>query len=71
MSKSSGTVEVIYQTALATIRTAKDLSHTCSHASEMPYTPDSRKRARPKQIRGKAWIFHGIITTGTVAAAAG
>jgi hypothetical protein len=27
-------------------------SVTCSHASEMPYTPDSRKRARPKQIRG-------------------
>ena len=38
-------------------------SVTCSHASEMPYTPDSKKRARPKQIRGKAWIFHGIITT--------
>jgi hypothetical protein len=34
-----------------------------SHASGMPYTPDSRKRAQPKQIRGKAWIFHGIITT--------
>jgi hypothetical protein len=29
----------------------------------MPYTPDSKKRARPKQIRGKAWIFHGVITT--------
>jgi hypothetical protein len=38
-------------------------SVTCSHASERPYTPDSRKRARPKQIRGKAWIFHGIITS--------
>ncbi len=38
-------------------------SVTCSHASEMPYTPDSKERARPKQIRGKAWIFHGLITT--------
>ncbi len=38
-------------------------SVACSHASEMPYTPDSWKRALPKQIRGKAWVFHGIITT--------
>ena len=39
------------------------VTSSCSHASEMPYTPDSKKRARPKQIRGKAWIFHGVITT--------
>ncbi len=58
ISECLNPVEVIYQTALATIRPA-----TCSHASEMPYTSDSRKRARLKQIRGKAWIFHGIITT--------
>jgi hypothetical protein len=38
-------------------------SVTYSHASEMPYTPDSRKRARPKLIRGKAWIFNRIIAT--------
>ena len=32
------------------------------HASDMPDTPNSKKRARPKQIQGKAWIHHGIIT---------
>jgi hypothetical protein len=39
------------------------VTSSCSHASEMPYTPDSKKLARPKQIRGKAWIFHGVTTT--------
>ncbi len=34
-----------------------------SHASVMPCTPDSRKHARPKQILGNAWPYHGIITT--------
>jgi hypothetical protein len=52
ISECLNPVEVIYQTALATIRS--EGSVTCSHASEMPYTSDSRKRARPKQIRGKA-----------------
>ncbi len=34
-----------------------------SHASDMPDSLDSRKRARPPtQIRGKAWVFHGLIT---------
>jgi hypothetical protein len=28
----------------------------------MPDTPNSKKRARPTQIQGKAWIYHGIIT---------
>jgi hypothetical protein len=37
-------------------------SVACFHAPEMPYTPDSKKRARTKQIRGKAWVFHGLIT---------
>ena len=34
-----------------------------SHASDMPDSLDSRKRARPpKQIRGNAWVFYGLIT---------
>jgi hypothetical protein len=34
-----------------------------SHASEMHDTLESRKRTRPpKQILGKAWVFHGLIT---------
>ena len=34
-----------------------------SHASDMPDSLDSRKRARPPiQIRGKAWVFYGLIT---------
>ncbi len=33
-------------------------SVAASHASDMPDTPDSKKRARPKQIQGKAWIFY-------------
>jgi len=34
-----------------------------SHASDMPDSLDSRKRARPPtQILGKAWVFHGLIT---------
>ena len=37
-------------------------SVAASHASDMPDTPISKKRARPKQIQGKAWIYHGIIT---------
>jgi hypothetical protein len=37
-------------------------SVAASHASDMPDTPISKKRARPIQIQGKAWIYHGIIT---------
>ena len=37
-------------------------SVAASHASNMPDTPNSKKRARPIQIQGKAWIYHGIIT---------
>ena len=37
-------------------------SVAASHASDMPDTPISKKRARTKQIQGKAWIYHGIIT---------
>ena len=37
-------------------------SVAASHASDIPDTPISKKRARPKQIQGKAWIHHGIIT---------
>ena len=38
-------------------------SVAASHASEMPDTLGSRKRARsPIQIRGKAWVFYGLIT---------
>jgi len=35
-----------------------------SHASDMPDTlVGSKKRARPPtQIRGKAWVFYGLIT---------
>ena len=34
-----------------------------SHASDMPDSLDSRKRARPPiQIQGKAWVFYGLIT---------
>jgi hypothetical protein len=34
-----------------------------SHASDMPDTLGSKKRARlPTQIRGKAWVFYGVIT---------
>ena len=34
-----------------------------SHASDMPDTPGNKKRPRqPTQIRGKAWIFYGLIT---------
>ena len=32
-------------------------SRTCP-ASDMPDTPGSKKRARPKQIQGKAWIYY-------------
>jgi hypothetical protein len=42
-----------------------DGSVAASHASDMPDTPISKKRARPKQIQGKAWIYHGIITVDT------
>jgi hypothetical protein len=37
-------------------------SVAASHASDMPDTPISKKRARPKQVQGKSWIYHGIIT---------
>ena len=42
-------------------------SVAASHASDMPDSADtqapiSKKRARTKQIQGKAWIYHGIIT---------
>ncbi len=61
ISECLNPVEVIYQT---TWRDSDgEGSVTCSHASEILYTSDSRKRALPKQIRGKAWIFHGINTT--------
>jgi hypothetical protein len=34
-----------------------------SHALDMPDTPGSKKRPRqPTQIRGKAWVFYGLIT---------
>ena len=34
-----------------------------SHASDMPDTPGNKKRPRqPTQIRGKAWVFYGLIT---------
>ncbi len=35
-----------------------------SHASDMADTPGSKKRPlQPTQIRGKAWVFYGLITT--------
>jgi hypothetical protein len=34
-----------------------------SHASDMPDTLGSKKRARlPIHIRGKSWVFYGLIT---------
>jgi hypothetical protein len=34
-----------------------------SNESEAPDTPDTRKRHRKPQIKGKAWILRGEITT--------